>query len=117
LGDEPKDASRAAREAAVHAAAELPSIERTVHLSASDFPASFYLTQLIFDHVVHAWDLATATGTDPQLDPELVDFSVHAFGPQENSYRSSGAIGDRPDIPTTADVQTRLLAMFGRNAT
>ncbi|HEX2362132.1 MAG TPA: TIGR03086 family metal-binding protein [Jiangellaceae bacterium] len=117
LGDEPKSSWRSACDAAGRAAAELQSLEQTVHLSAGDFPASYYLTQLIFDHVVHAWDLASATGTDTRLAPELVDFSIQAFGPQENSYRASGAVGDRPEIPASADIQTRLLAMFGRRVT
>jgi uncharacterized protein (TIGR03086 family) len=117
LGDDPQGAWRAAQEAAVQAVEGLPSVERTVHLSFGDFPASFYLGQLIFDHTVHAWDLATAIGADAWLDPELVDFSIEEFAAQEDHYRASGAIGERPDIPAGADPQTRLLAMFGRRAT
>jgi uncharacterized protein (TIGR03086 family) len=114
LGDDPKAAWRAAHDAAVRAVGELPSPESTVHLSFGDFPASFYLTQLIFDHVVHAWDLATAIDGDTRLDPELVDFSVDEFVSHEDSYRASGAIAERPTMPDGADAQTRLLAMFGR---
>jgi uncharacterized protein (TIGR03086 family) len=117
LGDDPQGAWRAAQGAAVQAVEGLPSVERTVHLSFGDYPASFYLGQLIFDHTVHAWDLATAIGADAWLDPELVDFSIEEFAAQEDHYRASGAIGERPDIPAGADPQTRLLAMFGRRAT
>ncbi|MET0521490.1 MAG: TIGR03086 family metal-binding protein [Jiangellaceae bacterium] len=116
LGDDPKAAWRTAYDEAVRAAGGLPSVESPVHLSFGDFPASFYLTQLIFDHVVHGWDLATAIGADTRLDPELVDFSVDEFVIQEDSYRASGAIAERPSIPAKADAQTRLLAMFGRAA-
>jgi uncharacterized protein (TIGR03086 family) len=101
----------------MRAVVALPSVERTVHLSFGDFPASFYLGQLIFDHTVHAWDLATAIGADTRLAPELVDFSIQEFAAQEDSYRASGAIAERPEIPAGADPQTRLLAMFGRLAT
>jgi uncharacterized protein (TIGR03086 family) len=117
LGDDPRGAWRAAQHDAIRAVDALPSLENTVHLSFGDFPASFYLTQLIFDHVVHAWDLATAIGADTRLDPELVDFSAGVFAAQEDSYRSSGAIAERPPIPADADPQTRLLAMFGRRVT
>ena len=116
LADDPKAAWRAAHDDAVRAVGALPSAESTVHLSAGDFPASFYVTQLIFDHVVHAWDLATAIGADTRLDPELVEFSVDEFISQEESYRASGAIAERPAMPDGADAQTRLLAMFGRKA-
>jgi len=114
LGGDPKGSWRAARDAAVAAVDGLPSVDSTVHLSFGDFPASFYISQLIFDHVVHAWDLATAIGADTRLGPELVDFSVDEFAAQEDSYRASGSIAERPDVPTGADPQTRLLAMFGR---
>jgi uncharacterized protein (TIGR03086 family) len=117
LGDDPQRAWRAAQDAAMRAVVALPSVERTVHLSFGDFPASFYLGQLIFDHTVHAWDLATAIGADTRLAPELVDFSIQEFAAQEDSYRASGAIAERPEIPAGADPQTRLLAMFGRLAT
>ena len=116
LGDDPKATWRTAQDDAVRAVGDLPSVEATVHLSSGEFPASFYLSQLIFDHVVHAWDLATAIGADTRLDPELVDFSVDEFAAQEDFYRASGAIAARPDIPAGADPQTRLLAMFGRRA-
>jgi len=117
LGDDAQGAWRAAQEAAVQAVESLPSVESTVHLSSGDYPASFYLGQLIFDHTVHAWDLASAIGADTRLDPELVNFSIEEFAAQENHYRASGAIGERPDIPAGADPQTRLLAMFGRRPT
>ena len=117
LGDDPQGAWRAAQGAAVQAVKDLPSVERTVHLSIGVFPASFYLGQLIFDHTVHAWDLAAAIGANTRLDPELVDFSIEEFAAQEDHYRAGGAIGERPDIPAGADPQTRLLAMFGRRAT
>jgi uncharacterized protein (TIGR03086 family) len=117
LGDDPKGSWRAAHDAAVASVDDLPTVDRTVHLSFGDFPASFYITQLIFDHVVHAWDLATAIGADTRLDPELVDFSAREFAAQEDSYRASGSIAERPEIPAGADPQTRLLAMFGRQVT
>jgi uncharacterized protein (TIGR03086 family) len=117
LGDDPRGSWRAAYDAAVQAVGDLPSVGQTVHLSFGDVPASFYLTQLIFDHVVHAWDLATAIAADTRLDPELVEFSIDEFAAQEDSYRASGAIAELPDIPDGTDPQTRLLAMFGRRAT
>jgi uncharacterized protein (TIGR03086 family) len=116
LGDDPKAGWRDARDGAVRAVDNLDSLDQTVHLSFGDFPARLYIIQLIFDHVVHAWDLATAIGADSRLDPELVEFSIDEFAAQEDSYRASGAIAVRPEIPDGADPQTQLLAMFGRRA-
>ncbi|MBD0292191.1 MAG: TIGR03086 family protein [Jiangellaceae bacterium] len=114
LGPDPTAAWRGAQDAAVRAARNLDPADPIVHLSFGDFPASFYLTQLIFDHVVHAWDLATAIGADTRLDAGLVEFAVREFAVQEDAYRSSGVIAARPPVPDGADTQTWLLAMFGR---
>jgi hypothetical protein len=46
----------------------------------------------------------------------LVDFSVDEFISQEESYRASGAIAERPTVSDGADAQTRVLAMFRRQA-
>jgi hypothetical protein len=46
----------------------------------------------------------------------LVDACAAWFAPIEGAYRSAGAIAGRPPVPDGADAQTRLLAMFGRQA-
>jgi hypothetical protein len=38
------------------------------------------------------------------------------FAVLEDAYRSAGAIAGRPPVPGGAGAQTRLLAMFGRQA-
>jgi uncharacterized protein (TIGR03086 family) len=72
--------------------------------------------QLTADHLVHGWDLARAVGGDERLDPELVDAVSEWFAGREETYRASGIIGPRPELPDDADAQTRLLAAFGRRA-
>ena len=41
----------------------------TVHLSYGEEQLDEYVHQLAADHLIHAWDLAVATGGDPRLDP------------------------------------------------
>ena len=97
------------------AAAEAPgALERTVHLSFGDVPGAEYAMQLVADHLVHAWDLAVATGTDRTLDPEAVGAVRAWFEPIEPLYREAGAIGPRVPLPESAGPQDHLLAMFGR---
>ena len=97
------------------AAAEAPgALERTVHLSFGDVPGAEYAMQLVADHLVHAWDLAVATGTDRTLDPEAVAAVRAWFEPIEHLYREAGAIGPRVPLPESAGPQDHLLAMFGR---
>jgi uncharacterized protein (TIGR03086 family) len=111
LGSNPVvSAAEAAREA--EAAVEL---DRTVHLSFGDLPGSEYLRQLIADHLVHAWDLAAAIGADRALDPEVVRDCARWYADQEDAYRSSGAVGPRVSVPSSAGEQDRLIGAFGRD--
>jgi len=116
LGPDPKAAWQLAAAHAVEAADAPGAMDRTVHLSFGDFPGQEYAMQLFADHLIHAWDLARAIGADERLDPALVDGCTTWFGALEDAYRSAGAIAGRPPVPDGADAQTRLLAMFGRQA-
>jgi uncharacterized protein (TIGR03086 family) len=114
LGDEPLDAWQSASADAVASAAEDGALDRTVHVSFGDIPGAEYLSQLVCDHVIHAWDLARATGGDETLDPDLVAWA-HAFiTPQAEAWRAAGAFGPKVDVPDGADLQTQLLAITGR---
>ena len=115
LGADPiGNAAAAAREADTAVAAP-GALERTVHLSFGDFPATEYLGQLRADHLVHAWDLAAAIGADRTLDAAVVSEVAAWFAPREEAYRSSGAIEARVPVPDSASGQDRLIAAFGRD--
>jgi uncharacterized protein (TIGR03086 family) len=116
LGPDPHGSWLAASAQAVEAADEPGAMDRTVHLSFGDFPGREYAMQLFADHLIHAWDLARAIGADERLDAELVAACTAWFAAVEDAYRSAGAIAERPPVPDAADAQTRLLAMFGRQA-
>jgi uncharacterized protein (TIGR03086 family) len=67
------------------------------------------------DVLVHTWDLATATGQDPNLDPELVDACVAMFLPDmPERGRAAGIVGPAVDVPDDASPQDRLLGAMGR---
>jgi uncharacterized protein (TIGR03086 family) len=116
LGDDPRAAWDDSAKEAVAAVTEQGATGRTVQLSFGDVPGSEYAMQLFADHLIHGWDLARAIGADERLDPELVDACARWFAEMEDGYRSSGAIGPRPETPPGADAQARLLAAFGRTA-
>jgi uncharacterized protein (TIGR03086 family) len=66
------------------------------------------------DLVVHAWDLARATGIDETLDPTGVRDADAAMRPLGDAIRSPGTFGPEVPAPPGADEQTRLLAFLGR---
>jgi uncharacterized protein (TIGR03086 family) len=115
LGDDARvayDAALAEASAAVHAV----DLDRIVHLSFGDLPASDYLTQLTGDFVVHGWDLARGIGADDHIDPELVAFVYAAAEPQAELLAASGMFAPPLAVAADADAQTKLLALFGRRS-
>ena len=115
LGDDPVGSWDEAAASAGAAVADDGALDRTVHLSFGETPATEYVQQLFADHLLHGWDLAQALAVDDRLDPELVDACATWFTTVEDGYRQAGAIGPRPAVAPDADAQARLLARFGRS--
>ncbi len=67
------------------------------------------------DQLIHTWDLATATGQDASLDPELVAICSAMFLPaMPEMGRSAGLVGPAVAVPADASPQDTLLAAMGR---
>ena len=116
LGDDPVATwDLAVAEAAGVIAAVDPAA--TVHLSYGDRTAEEYLTEVGTDVLIHTWDLARAVGGDERLPADLVDRVAEWFPAAEEMWRGAGVIAARPEVPDGADAQTKVLAMFGRDAT
>lgn len=67
-----------------------------------------------FDLVVHAWDIARATGGDERMDPAEIGrlhTQAEGFG---DAFRGPGGFGPEITPPTGAGEQDRLLAFLGR---
>lgn len=90
------------------------AIDRTVHLSYGDRPASAYCEEMTVDLLIHAWDLARGIGADEALDPELVDLVYQRTLPYAERLAESGLFAPPVSVAPDADPQTRLLALFGR---
>jgi len=115
LGSDPAGAAFDAAAKADQAVSEEGALERTVHLSAGDTPATEYVRQLLADHLVHGWDLAVSIGAEPRLDADAVHACAVWFATAERAYRDAGSIGPRMDVPEDATEQDKLLAAFGRD--
>jgi uncharacterized protein (TIGR03086 family) len=114
LGDDPVRAWDEAAAAAHAAFAADGAMEATVHLSYADRPGREYCMEMIFDAVVHAWDLARALEVDEKLDPELVE-QVYAMAESQGDVLvGSGLFGAAVPVPDGADQQTRLIGLTGR---
>jgi uncharacterized protein (TIGR03086 family) len=114
LGDDPIGAYDRAAAEAIASIAESDAMQRVVHISSGDAPAPAYLAQLFIDFVVHRWDLARAIGADDTIEPSDAGAIYAQMAPMEDEMRSWGVYGDRVEVADDADLQTKLLALFGR---
>jgi uncharacterized protein (TIGR03086 family) len=113
LGADPVAAWDAAAAASLAAFGAPGALRRTVHLSYGDRPAEEYAREMIFDLVVHAWDLARGIEGDDKIDPELVDAVYSGLDPDVD-LSDSGLYDPPVPVPAEADEQTRLIALTGR---
>jgi uncharacterized protein (TIGR03086 family) len=113
LGDDPFTGWETAADGALSAFAEDDALVRTVHLSRGPTPATEYILEMTADLTVHAWDLASATDGDTELDGELITAAlVYAERLPEDGVPD---LFDPPlDVAASAPPQSRLLARFGR---
>jgi uncharacterized protein (TIGR03086 family) len=115
VDDDPVGAWAAARDA-MQAALDDPEV------AATEYDGFFGRTTLeqsvnqfmCVDLLVHAWDLARATGGDERLDADEVHRVFEAVQPMDEMLRSPNAFGPKLDAPEGADEQARLLAFLGR---
>ncbi|HEU4912248.1 MAG TPA: TIGR03086 family metal-binding protein [Actinomycetes bacterium] len=116
LGDDPKAAWRSASEQARAAFAADGALDHTVSLSYGETSARDYIWEMTVDATVHAWDLARGIGADDRLDPELVR-RIHTEAEKDVEARSATGLFDPPvPVAAHADLQTRMLSLFGRRA-
>ncbi|TYK42895.1 TIGR03086 family metal-binding protein [Actinomadura decatromicini] len=91
------------------------ALSRPVPLGGlGDLPLGDFLEGYILEPLVHAWDLAEATGQPSRLDPDLVH---HAFATAQvvaAPLRARGHLAPPRQAPQGADEQTRMLSFLGR---
>ena len=67
------------------------------------------------DVFMHTWDLATAAGREPELDPRFAAQLVDGMSAMEDMLRASGQYGPPVDVGADADPVTRLIGFIGRD--
>jgi uncharacterized protein (TIGR03086 family) len=97
-------------------AADEADLDQTAHLSYGEVTNAEYLRQVAADQLIHAWDLGKAIGMAVSFDPSVTQQVYEDTLPNEAMLRSSGLFGDKVAVPDDANLQTKLLALFGRRA-
>jgi uncharacterized protein (TIGR03086 family) len=115
IGAQPLPAYDSSAAAAAAVFEQAGALDAPCAVSYGPVPGSVYAGHRFIDVLVHGWDLATATGQDARLDPNLVAACIAVVEPQLDLLAGSGAFGERVDVADDATPQTRLLAMLGRH--
>jgi uncharacterized protein (TIGR03086 family) len=113
--DQPAEAWEAAALGSRRAVTEPGALERQVQLSHGPTPAADYVSEMIFDLTVHAWDLGTAIGVRDPLPDDLVQHSLRVLESWGDTSAMGGAFKPPVSVPDDAPLQTRLIALTGRD--
>jgi uncharacterized protein (TIGR03086 family) len=103
--------------AALGAWADDALLSTTVTAPWGPAPGAAALGGFVMETVAHGWDLAVATGQDPEADPALAA-KAHAIGERAlaEAPRGSGMpFGTPVEAPAGAGPTTRLAAFLGRS--
>jgi len=114
LGDDPAAAYDASAAAAAAAFRAPGAMEASCAVSYGPVPGAVYAGHRLIDVLIHGWDLATATGQDTALDPDLMEACRQIIEPQLELFRAAGAFAAELPAPPDATPQTRFLAILGR---
>jgi uncharacterized protein (TIGR03086 family) len=114
LGNAPAANWHASAESA-RVAVQAANLKSTVHTSAGDIPVEEYLMQISLDLLVHAWDLAKGLDVTIQLDPAACKAVYEYITPHAASWQEGGFFARPVTVPKNADVQTKLIALTGRD--
>ncbi|MHB1172582.1 MAG: TIGR03086 family metal-binding protein [Lacisediminihabitans sp.] len=94
---------------------EAAPADALVSLSYDTVTAAEYLREQVGDVAIHSWDLARATGADETLDSTLVAAVWSVFEPQAEKLAESGLFASPIPVGDDAPLQSRLLALTGRD--
>ncbi|MET4781395.1 TIGR03086 family metal-binding protein [Glaciihabitans sp. UYNi722] len=100
---------------AAAAAWEAAPLDVTVTLFHDTMTVTDFLREQVSEVAIHAWDLARAVGASEQLDDALVEAVWTVFEPQRATLAASGLYALPVALPDDAPLQSRLLALTGRD--
>ncbi|MGH3450002.1 MAG: TIGR03086 family metal-binding protein [Haloechinothrix sp.] len=114
LGEDPAASWTEAAGNARAAFAEPGALDRSVHVSVGQIPATDYGWQMITDLAVHGWDLATAIGVPSAIGDELANQLLEIARPQVDSWQAAGIFAPPVETATDAPPTDQLVALLGR---
>lgn len=101
--------------AAVAAWAQPGAWEGMVTMGEAQMPAPMIATMFASDLVIHAWDLARATGQDYHVDADVAEATYRFITDMGEQGRQMGIYAAPTTVADAAPAFERALALSGRN--
>ncbi|HEY6493555.1 MAG TPA: TIGR03086 family metal-binding protein [Trebonia sp.] len=108
-------AYRAQLDRALAAWAAPAAWERSLDVMGSATPAADVAALNIAEMVLHGWDLAAATGQAYTVSDQAATAALRAAEANAELFRQYQGFADPVEVPSTAPVLDRLLALSGRD--
>ncbi len=113
LGDDHHQAWHLAAHKAAAAVRDV-DLHETVHLSFADVTAEYYIKQVAGDLLLHAWDADQSLHCSLIFPKNVAQTLYDIIAPQHKGFAASGLFASPLQVPKTARIQTKLLALVGR---
>jgi uncharacterized protein (TIGR03086 family) len=114
IGEDHVASFEAARRDVLETYREPGALDRTVKGTVGEGLGLHMLALIFVDHMVHGWDLATATGQDATMSPEPADVAWEILSGQIQDEWRPLAFAGIVELPDDARTQDKLLAYTGR---
>jgi hypothetical protein len=115
LGEHPAVSFSQMIQRAITAVKKIHDYEKIVHLQYGDYPAHEYLRHITIFRGFRAYDIAKFIGVDATLPDDLVQGLWDLITPDAEELRALGVFAARVSVAPTADLQSRLLGLAGRD--
>jgi uncharacterized protein (TIGR03086 family) len=106
---------RAQLDRALTAWADPATWERSLDVMGSSTPAADVAALNLAEMVLHSWDLAAATGQRYQVGDAAAAAALQAVEANADLYRQYKGFADPVELPSSASVLDRVLAVSGRD--
>ena len=115
LGDDPAAAYEREAASLKEAWSDPGLLERTCELPFGTVPGVMAANLGFVEILVHGWDIARATGQQPEMDPELSEAALALMSQMPaDQMRQPGVFGPEVACAEGASIHDRLVAFLGR---
>lgn len=114
VGPDPSKQYDEARDKLLEAIREPGVFDKNWEMPFAALPGQMMANIAFWEHLVHGWDVAKATGQDPTIPEDLAQEALDLVTPMDAMIRMPGVCGPKVEVPEDAPITDRLVGFLGR---